>query len=431
MNIYEDVIIFDLLNFYLEMFFAAAVCVRHHRRRTHFWVRLLLCLAVGALTYFVPMGRLAVGPFNFSYLIVFLLIAAQVFACMKISVLGSIFFAVSAFAMQNAAWTTMLLLFELIGMERFTVLGARLLYVGTYAVMYLVMGLIFPTKEAARESRENILPHLLLSAAIVLIVYIVSLVASSYRLWNVFMRIYAIMCSVFALCAQFGFFRNDNLRSENRKLETEKVVLEELLYRDKKWQELSKENIDIITQKCHDLKHQISTLRTMSEEEREVRIGEIEEAINIYGNIAKTKNEVLNVVLTEKSMLCEKYKIRFTYMLGGEELSFFDPVDLSTLLGNALDNAIECVSKEREEYRVIKLNVNRKGDFLGIHVENYCSHKVVFKDGLPVTDKPDCKSHGFGVKSIRYITEKYGGYLRITAKDDLFVLDLLFPLPKH
>lgn len=428
MNIYKDIIAFGFLNFYLEMLFAAVVCVRHYERREHFLVRLLACLAVGSLTYFLPFNKISIGPVNLGYFLVFALIAAEIFACMKISVMGSVFYAVSAFAFQNAAWMVMMIIFDLFGTENFSAWGGRAVYFLTFAVVYLVLGLLFPNKKFASQSRENTLSLLMLSAGIIFTVYILSALLSGIRGWSVYARIYALICCIFALSAQFGLFRNEELKTRNKQLETEKIVLEELLYQEKKRQVLTKESIEIIDAKCHDLKHQIAALRTMDEKEREERIGEIENAVILYGKIAKTSNEVLNVVLTEKGMICEKHKIRFTYMLDGDELSFLEPVDLSTLFGNAIDNAIECVRKEAEEYRVIKLIGTRKDNFLGVHFENYCSAPPEMKDGMPVTSKRDKNNHGFGMKSIRYIAEKYGGQMNISLQDNMFVLDILFPV---
>jgi hypothetical protein len=51
-------------------------------------------------------------------------------------------------------------------------------------------------------------------------------------------------------------------------------------------------------------------------------------------------------------------------------------------------------------------------------------------DGLPETTKEDKHYHGFGVKSIRYITEKYGGDMSVTMEDGVFSLDLIFSLPQ-
>ena len=52
---------------------------------------------------------------------------------------------------------------------------------------------------------------------------------------------------------------------------------------------------------------------------------------------------------------------------------------------------------------------------------------VRFLDGLPVTTKADRDYHGYGMRSMRYITEKYGGTLTAQYRDGLFVLNLLFP----
>ena len=62
-----------------------------------------------------------------------------------------------------------------------------------------------------------------------------------------------------------------------------------------------------------------------------------------------------------------------------------------------------------------------------IHLENRCSHEPQFQDGLPVTSQEDKSAHGFGMKSIRYLVEKYCGELSIQARDGKFCLDILFP----
>ena len=205
--------------------------------------------------------------------------------------------------------------------------------------------------------------------------------------------------------------------------------LKELLSREQKQYAFTKDTIDLINIKCHDLKHQLSVLKSLSEEDREKSLKDVEKAVMIYGNIAKTGNETLDIILTEKSFLCEKYGVRFTYMIEGEGLSFMEPADISSLFGNALDNAIESVMRETQaEKRVIKLNASKKRAYLSVHLENYCSEKVRFKDGLPVSGKADKLNHGFGAKSMRYIVEKYGGAMVMRQEGCLVVLDIILPM---
>ena len=51
--------------------------------------------------------------------------------------------------------------------------------------------------------------------------------------------------------------------------------------------------------------------------------------------------------------------------------------------------------------------------------------KIILKDGLPLTTKNDHNSHGYGMKSIRYIVEKYNGNLIIDCNNNIFVLSIL------
>jgi sensor histidine kinase regulating citrate/malate metabolism len=113
-------------------------------------------------------------------------------------------------------------------------------------------------------------------------------------------------------------------------------------------------------------------------------------------------------------------------MADGGLIDFMTPADVYALMGNALDNALESVVKEAEGERVISLQVRRKDEMVLIHLENRCSREPEFQDGLPVTIKSDKNQHGFGVRSIRYIVEKYDGELFMSARNGRFYLDILF-----
>ena len=110
-------------------------------------------------------------------------------------------------------------------------------------------------------------------------------------------------------------------------------------------------------------------------------------------------------------------------------LEFIDVIDLYALLGNAIDNAIECVSKFQEkDKRVISLNVSSKEAFTIIQVENYSNDITDIEHELPATSKLST-GHGFGLKSIKYISNKYGGNMYWANKDGIFSLQVMFPVP--
>ena len=74
------------------------------------------------------------------------------------------------------------------------------------------------------------------------------------------------------------------------------------------------------------------------------------------------------------------------------------------------------------------MNIFSRANCLVIHMENYFDCSLTFEDGLPVTTKADRAYHGYGLKSIRFITEKYGGTMSIQSADNIFSLNILFPL---
>ena len=70
----------------------------------------------------------------------------------------------------------------------------------------------------------------------------------------------------------------------------------------------------------------------------------------------------------------------------------------------------------------------RRGSFFAVHVENPCRREPRFQDGLPVTSKQDRDYHGYGVRSMRYLCEKYGGVITTGWAEEVFSVDMLFPL---
>jgi sensor histidine kinase regulating citrate/malate metabolism len=151
--------------------------------------------------------------------------------------------------------------------------------------------------------------------------------------------------------------------------------------------------------------------------------------IGIYDSRIKTGNDTLDIILTERSLYCEKEGIRLSCIADGEKLGFMTTGDICSLFGNAVENAIEAVSKlDNPEDRIISFQVREKSGMLVITVDNYYSGTLRVENGLPKSTKGDDDNHGFGMKSIRLVAEKYGGEVSVTV-DDMFHLSVIIPLP--
>ncbi len=203
--------------------------------------------------------------------------------------------------------------------------------------------------------------------------------------------------------------------------------LEYMLHQEKQQHEMAKENISIINIKCHDLKYQIAQLEAMDDRaQRQSSIRELEQSVMIYDSMVETGCGALDLVLTEKSLICEKHKIKLSSMVDGAKLNFLSTSDIYALFGNALDNAIESVCKADEERRIISLKVFAEKQMLFIHLDNYCAEPPKFVGEYPVTTKDNDLFHGFGTRSIRYIVQCYHGDVKMSWSDYFFHLDILF-----
>ena len=240
-------------------------------------------------------------------------------------------------------------------------------------------------------------------------------------LFNIVLQFYCITL----LYLQSALFKKSSMRKE---LET----IQLLWHQQKGQYQLSKETIELINHKCHDLKHQVQAIRTVKDEkERETYLEKIEKSVQIYSAIVRTGNEILDTILTEKSLICENSGIHINCVADGSLLAFMNPVDLYTLFGNALDNAIEAVRKlESKEKRVIDIMLYERQSFLMLQIVNPMCGEVKFEDGLPLTTKAKNGYHGYGMKSMLHTIQKYEGHLTTEVKNGCFYFNVMLPLER-
>lgn len=240
-------------------------------------------------------------------------------------------------------------------------------------------------------------------------------------LFNIVLQFYCITL----LYLQSALFKKSSMRKE---LET----IQLLWHQQKGQYQLSKETIELINHKCHDLKHQVQAIRAVKDEkEKETYLEKIEKSVQIYSAIVRTGNEILDTILTEKSLICENSGIHINCVADGSLLAFMNPVDLYTLFGNALDNAIEAVRKlESKEKRVIDIMLYERQSFLMLQIVNPMCGEVKFEDGLPLTTKAKNGYHGYGMKSMLHTIQKYEGHLTTEVKNGCFYFNVMLPLER-
>lgn len=215
-----------------------------------------------------------------------------------------------------------------------------------------------------------------------------------------------------------------NMSSKNSELQRD--LASKLQAEEKDKYNADRAVIDLLNIKAHDLRHQLEAAGGGLTTEAMQEAGA---ALAAYENVVQTGNKALDAILTHKIRQAEHRNIKLTYLVDGENLSFMSDIDVYSLFGNILDNAIEAAKKvDDPEKRIISITVHVQGYFVSVSVTNYFSGNIELENGLPKTTKEDRMYHGFGLQSIKMLTEKYRGNLKISVKEDIFMLDILFPL---
>lgn len=240
---------------------------------------------------------------------------------------------------------------------------------------------------------------------------------------------YVVLLVVQLYCVSLLFIQSELFKKSA--LEKELFTMNMLMKQQEEQYEITRDNIDMINQKCHDLKHQVRALRGLADDESKERyLKELEQSVEIYGAIVKTGNDVLDTILTEKSLSCQAKGIKINCIADGSKLEFVDPVDLYGILGNAVDNAMEAVEKISDaRMRLIDIAIFTRDRFLVINITNPMTGQVKLKNGLPVSTKPHNGYHGYGMRSIRHSLGRYDGTMSVNVSDHTFELKMLLPLP--
>lgn len=176
----------------------------------------------------------------------------------------------------------------------------------------------------------------------------------------------------------------------------------------------------------HDMRHFLLTISTYIEDnENEKALTYINEVIHRADRTALEKyckNDIINLILSSHKDRMERSQIHFDYSIQIPESLSYSDVDMTAILSNAIENAIQAVEKLPEAKRIIKLDIKMNDNKLLICLKNTYADKPELVGGLPYT--PESK-HGFGTQSIWYVTEKLGGSCQFRVSDQWFILQII------
>ena len=177
----------------------------------------------------------------------------------------------------------------------------------------------------------------------------------------------------------------------------------------------------------HDMKNHLLVLENgQSTEAAKQLTQQLRSQIADYENYIHTGNPFLDVIIRDKSEIAREKHIDFSASVDLSGIDFVEPLDISTLFGNGIDNAVEASEKLSEGQRVILVKAGKVQNFLSILIENNCIDNL--HSGSRTT-KADKFLHGFGIANMEKAAEKYGGQLTTKCENGRFTLKILIPIP--
>lgn len=428
----------------LELFVVEFLFEMRLRRRSYFALRFCACFVVAeGLSLILPPIYDAFYT-TFTFFVLFAVTVPMMKFCCKESWTNVIFCGIVAYTMQHLAYSISNLLMMIVQRGNSPIFGMYfegtfdfskmdlstllivflyiLAYFSSYTIFYYLYIRKIKPDEEFRVQRTGIL--ILVGVALIVDILLNSVIiyySEDRSIFDTIMNtVYETLCCSFLLYIQFNLIKTGTLRNE--------LDITQYLLREKERQyKLSKDNIELINLKCHDLRHQIRSISAKNALTDDA-VREIERAISIYDAEVRTENEVLDTILTEKSLKCHRDGVSLTCVVDGHALDFMDTADIYSLFGNALENAMDAVMQLDEKKRNISIVVHKVGEMVSVNVTNPYEGTIGLDgDGYPVTSKGSRDFHGFGIRSMRNVAEKYGGVCSVSVADNKFVLNVLLP----
>jgi hypothetical protein len=361
-----------------------------------------------------------------------LIVGALVF-CYRVSIWTALFCATAGYVIQNLASCftySAFLVVEGAGTNMSSPLFLPLNLLGM-AVVYPVCYCLFvsPIRKNGLVEIEN--KKILLVLALVVLIAIVFDMENKYLLnagipvpfVMVLRAVHDVIC-VFSLVLEFEMLYS-------RQLESDVAALERMDADQQAHYTLMRESVEAVNARMEVLRQHVraaareggASTAKLKELASETRMAELR---------LETNNDALDALLFVKGLACEREGITLSCIADGSALAFMDPVDIYSLVGNALDNSLDAVRKvDNPEKRAIGLVARRMGGMLTLNVTNYFDGTVTMVDGLPKTTAADPTGHGLGTRSMRNVAEKYDGTVTFSSDGDVFHVNALIPIPEE
>lgn len=179
----------------------------------------------------------------------------------------------------------------------------------------------------------------------------------------------------------------------------------------------------------HDIKNHLEQIGNLSDNEA-VRqyIHKLYGTVNQYETVGSSQNKILDILIGKYSALCTNRHIEIYFNVKTANLACMDDVDLSTVLNNILDNAVEAA--QQSNARKITVDIFSKQAYEVLKVKNSCDCPPKAKNKQLITRKSDKSMHGLGMQSVQRTVKKYDGVFDWSYDAEQHIFTTTVAIPK-
>lgn len=179
----------------------------------------------------------------------------------------------------------------------------------------------------------------------------------------------------------------------------------------------------------HDMNNHLYNIQMMnkSSEDASDYIVSLQNELNEARKTRVSGNSLFDIIVDEKINICKNKGIEFDIDVDSKNTGFIKNMDMSSILANILDNAIEACDKMTSNKKYIKLTSMWADDMFVIICENSKENEVKKIGDRFITDKLNKSEHGIGIKSVEKSVKNYDGNMMIFCDDNLFKVKIMIP----
>lgn len=179
----------------------------------------------------------------------------------------------------------------------------------------------------------------------------------------------------------------------------------------------------------HDYRNHINNMKIQLSQENydglSDYLNELADDLDTVDTVIKTGNVMADAILNSKLTVAEKMNVQLNVKANVPEALPMSDVELCSVLGNMLDNAVEACGTLPEEERFMRVYIGKLKGQLYLSVQNSAS-KVRKEKGSYLSTKEG--EHGFGLFRIDRVAKKYGGYVNRQNEEGIFATEIMIPL---